>query len=152
MTMHLSFENSTAMYKDLKTCIGGIRARDLLFWRRTKWPLCKPHRHGITYMYSLFILKYILVPIKKLYKLCSTKSQIQIAVLLMQQLDVSPMPLCFGNNMDGCQGVNVCMHICMVFSVVIPVSSTICLPQSTVNLFKRRRIHSHSKTSTSAFH
>jgi hypothetical protein len=45
----LSFDNSTAMYKDLETLHpGGIQTRDLLFWRRTRWPLCHAARaHGI---------------------------------------------------------------------------------------------------------
>jgi hypothetical protein len=46
------FDNSTAMYKDLKTLRpGGIRTWDLLFWRRTRWPLCMPrllcHSFGV---------------------------------------------------------------------------------------------------------
>jgi hypothetical protein len=43
----LSFDNSTALYKDLKTLHpGGIRTRDLLFCRRTRWPLCHAGRHS----------------------------------------------------------------------------------------------------------
>jgi hypothetical protein len=37
----LSFDDSTAMYKDLKTLHpGGIWIRDVLFWRQARWPLC----------------------------------------------------------------------------------------------------------------
>jgi hypothetical protein len=37
----LSYDNSTEMYKFLVTLHpGGIRTRDLLFCRRTRWPLC----------------------------------------------------------------------------------------------------------------
>jgi hypothetical protein len=41
----LSYDNSSAMYKFLKTLHpGGIRILDLLFWRRTRWPLCHAAR------------------------------------------------------------------------------------------------------------
>jgi hypothetical protein len=41
----LSYDNSTAMYKFLKTLHpGGNRTRDLLFCRRTRWPLCDAAR------------------------------------------------------------------------------------------------------------
>jgi hypothetical protein len=37
----LSFDNSTALYKDPKTSHPGwIRTRYLLFWKRTRWPMC----------------------------------------------------------------------------------------------------------------
>jgi hypothetical protein len=46
MTMHIKFfYNSTAIYEDLKTLYpGGIWTRDLLFWWRTRWPLCHAAR------------------------------------------------------------------------------------------------------------
>jgi hypothetical protein len=37
----LSYDDSTTLYKFLKTLHpGGIRTRDLLFCRQTRWPLC----------------------------------------------------------------------------------------------------------------
>jgi hypothetical protein len=40
----LIFDNSTAMYKNLEPyTLAWIRTRDLLFWRRTRWPPCRRH-------------------------------------------------------------------------------------------------------------
>jgi hypothetical protein len=47
-----SYHNSTAMYKFLKTLhSGGIRSRDLFFFRRTRWPLCNAAAPGHLHMY-----------------------------------------------------------------------------------------------------
>jgi hypothetical protein len=50
----LSFGNSTAMCKYLKT-LHGIRTEDLLFWRRTRWPLCHATRaFGRLFSWAVF--------------------------------------------------------------------------------------------------
>jgi hypothetical protein len=46
-----SFDNSTALYRFLKTFHpGGVRTRDHMFWRRTRWPL----RHAARELQTLF--------------------------------------------------------------------------------------------------
>jgi hypothetical protein len=55
----LSYDNSTAMYKLLKTLHpGGIRTRDLLFWRRTRWALCQ-HIYINTYVSCTCVCTYV---------------------------------------------------------------------------------------------
>jgi hypothetical protein len=53
----LGYDNSTAMYKLQKTLHPvGIRTRDLLFCRRTWWPLC--HTDRATLYYFVFIVTW----------------------------------------------------------------------------------------------
>jgi hypothetical protein len=79
----LSFDNSTAMYKDLKTSHhGGIRTWDLLFWRRTRWQQFRPARaNAITFWVWLTdlneawvsFIRWGLVDATKMSKKCPTR-------------------------------------------------------------------------------
>jgi hypothetical protein len=80
----LSFDNSTAMYKDLKPLhTGGIRTRDLLFWRRTRWPLC--HATRATQCNTLF---YFLISIL-IFFLTLSLSVASLSTLSMESMSLS---------------------------------------------------------------
>jgi hypothetical protein len=71
----LSLDNSTAMYKDLKTLHPSwIWSRDLLFWRWTRWPLIWAHcRYVMSLRFTLLVIEV------KIIKLFLSKSMKEFA-------------------------------------------------------------------------